>query len=152
MATNLFIFWISKFCIKSLFKQMQNEGNYAVCRANFTHNRNLVRLFIASCIFQFRAFHVICTPFIFYLFFNIRGNKSSFMRLSFMLFLFTVTCLKPFLQSICAINAFGFCLSSCHTFDLFLLYWCFPLHTSFSGQSSTQILSPTQLVPSMTFR
>lgn len=98
---------------------MQNEGNDAVCRANFTHSVNLVRLFIASCIFQFRAFHVICTPFIFYLFFNIRGYKSSFMRLSLMLFLLTVTCLKPFLQSICAINAFGFCLSSCHTFTLF---------------------------------
>lgn len=121
MATNLFIFWILKFCVKVFLNKCKNEGNYAVCSANFTHIIKLVCLFIASCIFQFRAFHVICTPFIFDLFFNIRGYKCSFVRLSSLLFLFTVTCLKPFLQSVCAINAFGFCLSSCHTFTLFYI-------------------------------
>lgn len=33
--------------------------------------------------FQFKAFHVIRTSFIFYLFFNIRGSECSFMRLSY---------------------------------------------------------------------
>lgn len=110
-------------------------------------------MFIASCIFQFRAFHVIGTSFICYLFFQYNGIQSSFMRLSLMLFLFTVTCLKPFLQSICAINAtpFGFRLSSCHTFTLFYFIAAF----SFTHQFfffKTNILSQAKLVPYATFR
>lgn len=38
---------------------------------------------LQAVFFQFKAFHVIRTPFIFYLFFNIRGSERSFMRLSY---------------------------------------------------------------------
>lgn len=125
MATNLFIFWISKFCIKSLFlNKCKNEGKYAVCRANFTHTTPVC---VCIAVFlQFKAFHVIRTPFIFCLFFNIRGSERSFMRLSYLAVLIHCDAFKAILQSIHAMS-FCFCLYAVillPCIDHILFDWC----------------------------
>lgn len=119
MATNLFIFWISKFCIKSFLNKCKNEGKYKVCRANFTHKTP-----VCVCIavfFQFKAFHVIRTPFIFYLFFNIRGSERSFMRLSYHAVLIHCDVFKAIFTDRTCYKCYvlWFLPLRCHTFTLY---------------------------------
>ena len=90
-ATNLFILWISKFCIKRLFfiiiyMRMQKKQIRGKVYTVELHEPGIeICLFVSSCIFSFHfeAFHVVRTPSMFMSFFIIiMTNNGKWKKIS----------------------------------------------------------------------